>query len=118
MAAQLTPAQLAAEWQCSASYVRRLCRTGALRAMRLGSDWRISREAISEYEQRHTAQAATDATPDVALRQRTPLLLTALPDLPADYSPVFGDLWPDHAVRPAARRGGSVNKKTAGSQRH
>jgi excisionase family DNA binding protein len=66
--AYLTPRQLATQWQCSASHVRRLCRRGELQAMRLGSDWRISAEAAAAYEAAHTTRRP-DVTFDVTVRK-------------------------------------------------
>lgn len=85
MAAYLTARDVAARWACSPSYVRRLARSGQLAGMRLGSDWRFGAAAITAYEDRHTTQPAEPTKP--AERRATAAL-------PADYEPVFTDLWP------------------------
>lgn len=117
----LTPQQVAAQWSCSDETVRRLCRSGQLRAMRLGDSWRIPSEALIEYRQRHTvsADAVEAASPSASQPQpaTSPAALGPLTDLPADYEPVFKELWPDHVARPATRRGGSATKKTARQRR-
>lgn len=113
MAAHLTPRDVAQQWQCHPDTVTKLCRRGLLRALRIGTAWRITPEAVAEYEARHTSEptaAPTPATNGVAVRQ-TVSHLSALPELPADYVPVFGDQWPTHVARPATRRGGSASKK-------
>ena len=87
MAAMLRPSDLAAMWQCSAGHIRKLCRTGQLRAMRLGSDWRISPEAVSAYEAANTNERR--AMPcDSVTGAATPSRRPALPE--GDYVPVFG----------------------------
>jgi excisionase family DNA binding protein len=64
MAAFMTTAEVAARWGCSARHVRDLCASGELRAMRLGIDaWRIAVADVEAYEQRHTTQARSNATP-------------------------------------------------------
>lgn len=62
--ALLKPTDVAARWQCSGDHVRKLCRTGRLRAMRLGTDWRLSLTDVEAYEAAHM----TDVTPKVTLR--------------------------------------------------
>lgn len=114
----LTVQQVAAQWACSDETVRRLCRSGALRAMRLGDSYRIPPEALDEYRQQHTAAAPITPAPASQPQPATsPAALGPLPDLPADYEPVFPELWPNHVARPATRRGGSATKRTARQSR-
>jgi excisionase family DNA binding protein len=115
MSAYLTPQQVARVWACSGETVRRLCASGELRAVRVGALWRIPAEALEEYRQRHTVAAAppVQASPPAPM----PVALGPLPDLPADYEPVFPELWPTHVARPATRRGGSARTKRAASVR-
>ena len=88
MAAMLRPSDLAAIWQCSAGHIRKLCRTGELRAMRLGSDWRISPEAAADFEAANTNEGRTQPC-DVATAAGTKRTVgAALPE--GDYVPVFG----------------------------
>ena len=84
----LTPADVARRWQCSPCHVRRLCRTRALAAMRLGSDWRISSAAVEAYERAHTTEPA-----DVSKPVPPPVPSVAVGGLPDDYQPVFPELW-------------------------
>jgi excisionase family DNA binding protein len=54
-----TPPQLADEWGCRADAVRHLCETGKLRAFKVGkSHWRITDEAVREYERGETPPPA------------------------------------------------------------
>jgi excisionase family DNA binding protein len=63
VAVYMTPREVAARWGCSARHVRRLCASGELRAMRLGLEsWRISLEAVTEYELAHTSGPAITPT--------------------------------------------------------
>lgn len=99
----LTPAQLAARWSCSASHIRRLCRTGELPAMRLGTDkWRVSLDAVTAYEQRQSTAPVESAPPASTPRREAAQPTTAGFVLPADYVPVFPDLWSGHQKRRAA----------------
>lgn len=101
----LTPREVAERWGCSARHIRRLCGSGELRAMRLGLEsWRISMDAVSEYEQRHTSEPAAPAP--TAAPKTQEVRPTAVVDgftLPADYTPCFPDLWPGHA--PQTKKG-------------
>lgn len=45
----LTPRDLAGEWECSPEFVTKLCRSGKLRAVRLGRLWRIRRADADEF---------------------------------------------------------------------
>lgn len=88
MSAMLRPSDLAAQWQCSAGHVRKLCRTGQLRAMRLGSDWRISPEAAAAYEAANTNERRAMPCGSVTAISSRRTAGAALPD--GDYVPVFG----------------------------
>lgn len=57
MSGLMTAQQVAERWQCSAEHVRSLCRTGRLRAMRLGVDWRISPADLERFEAGNTSAA-------------------------------------------------------------
>ena len=110
----LTPRQVAERWGCSPRHVRRLCASGELRAMRLGIDaWRISLEAVEAYE----AAQTSGPVPSTSHERPTPEPIATAAEgvvLPADYEPVFPALWgmaPEEAAQPAARRGGSAQRK-------
>ena len=115
MAAYLTARQLAERWNCGASYVRKLCRSGVLPAMRLGSDWRISEAAVTAYEQARTSEPAEieTAAPAMAQKVKEVTNTTTLDGftLPADYAPVFKDLWPGHEVSTTRKRPFAGTKK-------
>ena len=71
--------------------------------MRLGSDWRISVAAAEAHEQRQTSKPVEAPAPPAAPRTETRAVSTVDGiSLPADYVPVFGDLWPGHV--PAKKR--------------
>jgi len=46
----MTPDEVAARWRSSPGAVRKLLRTGALKGFRVGTAWRVKREAVEEYE--------------------------------------------------------------------
>ena len=50
MTRPLTPEMLADRWLCSAETVRQLVKRGDLRGFRLGRMFRITMEAVEEYE--------------------------------------------------------------------
>ena len=124
MASFITARQLSERWGCSPQHVRRLCAAGSLRAMRLGLDasrdaWRISEEAIAEYELAHTSHPAVKQ-PDRAPSRLSPPGPTGtaaiLGPLPDGYEPRFPEAWglPSRttgAVSSAAGRGRSTGKK-------
>lgn len=107
MAGLLTAEQVAEEWQCSPSHVRRLARQQQLAAVRIGADWRFSLQAVEAYEAARTTAAAVEQPAPAVASQPSAHPLTGVPDLPADYEPVFKDLWADRAASPAAGRGRS-----------
>lgn len=73
----LTPAIIAARWDCSAAHVRRLCASGELIALKIGErGWRITTEALAAYEATHTNAAATAAS--VAPRELPQIPLSAV----------------------------------------
>lgn len=88
MTAFLTPADVATRWQCSPGHVRRLCRSGALVAMRLGADWRIAVGAVEAYEQGQTP--TSDPAPEQPTVAPDHVAVGGLPD---GYEPVFPELW-------------------------
>lgn len=112
----MTPRQVAERWACDPSTVRALIRRGELPAMRLGLDsWRVAVSAIEAYEQARTV--APEPEPQLAqIGKLAPAIkevttYTTTVDgftLPADYAPVFPELWPGHAPR----------TKKAAPQRH
>lgn len=59
-----TPRELAELWQCSVEHVLDLIRSGRLRGFSLSKPgskrprWRVSTDAITEYESQHCAQVA------------------------------------------------------------
>lgn len=85
--AALKPSQVAALWACSAGQVRKLCRTGQLRAMRLGSDWRISQEAVSDFEAAHTTSAPAQQTTSVTAITVAPSYRPAV-EIGGEYEPI------------------------------
>lgn len=109
----LTPADVARELQVSPRTVGRWIERGDLPALRVDSIVRISRQALAEWQRRHETTALnTSATeganaPAATVRSRpvSPLPFGPLPD---GYTPVFGDLRPESAARPAVRRSGSA----------
>lgn len=112
MAAHLTPVDVAREWQCSAETVRRLCRTGELRALQIGDLWRISPAAVAEYEARHTTRGAAPipASQPAAATSPAPLVYLdgALPERWWEQEQATTNV-----ARPATRRGGSAARKSA-----
>jgi excisionase family DNA binding protein len=48
----LTTGAIAARWDCSKRTVEDLCRSKALRAVKLAGHWRVSPEDLAEYEGR------------------------------------------------------------------
>lgn len=56
-----TPAELAARWKCSASFVRRLIDNGELPAFRIGNKLlRVTAEAVEGYERSQRTNARID----------------------------------------------------------
>lgn len=91
MAAQfLTTAQVAERWQCDRSTVTALARGGKLTGLRLGTDWRFSLAAVEAYETRQTTGAPETAPAPKEVQRPTAVAGIALP---ADYEPVFPELW-------------------------
>lgn len=105
MTAFMTPRELAERWSCDPSYVRKLGRSGALPGMRLGTDWRFSLAAIEAYERGHTS-ASAEAGPELPPAPKEVTYTTSVDGfaLPADYEPVFADLWPGHEPTATKRR--------------
>lgn len=108
----MTPRQVAEQWECSPEHVQRLCKRGELAAMKLARrGWRISPAAVEAYEAAHTS--ATPATanetpkPEASRREEVQRPVTTVGGftLPADYEPVFKDLWPFHETKKSASRG-------------
>ena len=90
MSTFLTPASVAERWNCSSGHVRRLCRSGALAAMRLGSDWRIAVAAVETYEQvGRQEQPKSEPTQEAVAAP----VHVAVGELPRGYEPVFPELW-------------------------
>ncbi|TYL50404.1 helix-turn-helix domain-containing protein [Agromyces mariniharenae] len=56
----LTPDEVAAIYRVTGATIRRLIRTGEMRAVRVGSQWRIPRSALSEtpHTERTTGRAS------------------------------------------------------------
>lgn len=110
----MTPREAAERWGCTAGFVRKLCRSGELPAMRLGLEaWRISLAAVEAYERRHTSEATEAAapSPNQEIRSVGEILTTSLGfELPADYRPVFPALWPGHEPQNKKKRLSAVTK--------
>lgn len=53
---RLTIQQVAELWQCEHQKVRRLIKSGELRAIKVGAEYRIPSAAIEEYEQANTVR--------------------------------------------------------------
>lgn len=105
MAIYLTPREVADRWRCSARQVRRLCASGELVAMRLGLEsWRIAVAAVEAYERANTRAGHADEAPKPEAPRRKEVAVAGLDgfELPPDYEPVFGHLWPGHV--PAKRK--------------
>ena len=105
----LTAVDVAGRWSCSAGYVRKLARRGDLPGLRLGSDWRFSLAAVEAYERRHTsapAEPIAAPAPTTVQRAQEVTNTTSVDGfaLPADYAPVFPDLWPGHAPQAKEKR--------------
>lgn len=88
--------------------------------MRLGSDWRISLEAVAAYEAAHTTAPAVETVQPIRAAA-SPAMRPAV-DLGGEYEPVVKGPVPWRssvlpAASPAARRGGSATTKKAGVQR-
>lgn len=105
MAAYLTARQVAERWACSPKTVIRLAERGALAGVRVGDLWRFGVAAVEAYEAAHTTAAETvQPAPTPAPRKqevRPPTTVDGF-TLPADYEPVFKDLWPFHETKKAA----------------
>ena len=97
MAIFMTPRQVAERWSCSPRHVRRLCLSGELAAMRLGTDWRISVAAVEAHEAGQTSQPAADTTGTAASETGAPVF-----ELPARYEQRFPHLL---GMEPATRAG-------------
>lgn len=103
MSAFMSPRQVAERWGCSARQVRRLCADGYLPAMRLGIDaWRISVTAVEAYESARTPSAVPAPSAPPKEQEVRPATTVDGFTLPADYIPVFPDLWPLHETKKAA----------------
>lgn len=116
----LTPKDVAARWGCHPNHVGRLCASGQLRAMKLGSrGWRISPEALAEYEARQTTAPADELKAARVARAITKALgVGPAVDLGADatYDAVFAGPVPwrsevIEAASPAAGRTRGAGKK-------
>lgn len=107
MASLMTAAQVAERWACSPSHVKRLARSGQLRAVRIGNIWRFRLESVEAYEAGATSGPAAVEPAAPAARPA----LAVVDSLPADYSPVFPELWADRAALPAAGRGRSATTR-------
>lgn len=105
MAAYLTARQVAERWACSPKTVIRLAERGQIAGVRVGDLWRFGVAAVEAYELAHTTSAETvQAAPTSAPRTqevRPPTIVDGFA-LPADYEPVFKDLWPFHETKKAA----------------
>lgn len=106
MSQYLRPAEVAARWACSPAHVRTLAARGELRGMKIGAkDWRFSLEAVLDFEGRNTPEATASAPAQEATNQEVsrPTAIDGFA-LPADYVPVFPNLWSADATKKAALR--------------
>lgn len=108
MAQYMTPREVGERWHCSPRHVRRLCASGRLRGMRIGLDaWRIPLAAVEAYEAANTSAPSNEAPkPEAPKEVHRPITIDGFA-LPADYSPVFPELWPGHEVA-AKKKAASV----------
>lgn len=101
MATFMKTADVAARWDCDRSTVTARARSGELVGMRIGTDWRFSVAAVEAYERRHTSEPAPEQPPTASAptpkEVRPPVTVDGF-TLPADYEPVFKDLWPGHVA--------------------
>lgn len=103
----MTTREVAARWGCDRTTVTERARSGELVGMRLGRDWRFAVSAVESFEQRNTTSAETVETapaPAAPKEVRAPVKLDGF-TLPANYEPVFKDLWPLHETKKSASRG-------------
>jgi excisionase family DNA binding protein len=118
----LTPRQVAERWGCSPRHVRRLCRSGELRAMRLGQDaWRISMEAVETFEQARTSGAASSTSDEGRKAEVVRPVFGVLVESGADL--VLPERWWESqpttgAASSAAGRGRSTGKKKTALSSH
>lgn len=110
MALYLTARQVADRWGCSMRQVQRLCTSGELRAMRLGSDWRITTAAVEAYEAAH----ANGSEPSASIEAREPEpIRTVFGALEEGGMPLaLPERWweGDSLASPAAGRGRSTGR--------
>lgn len=125
-ASYLTPQQLAERWSCDETTVQKLCRTGELRAMRLGRAWRIAVAEVERFEDDATeracdeAMAAHAATEPVEMAPRAKQAWhRAAVELDGEYVPVVKGVVPwrssviEESASPAGRRGSAAQRETA-----
>lgn len=102
----MTAQQVADRWGCSVRTVNRMAQSRQVSALKRGRHWRFPTDAVDAYERAHTA-APTSAQYGGAEGQQACLTgLTAVPDLPPDYEPVFPELWGLSAAAPVSPTGG------------
>lgn len=115
MSEWLTPAQVAAELQVSRRTVGRWIDSGDLPALRVGSVVRVGRQALVEWQRRHEINNRPDGEQTTASGASAPAATTRAPlplgSLPADYTPIFPELWQTDAALPAAARGRTTKAK-------
>jgi excisionase family DNA binding protein len=89
----LTPREVGERWHCSPRHVRRLAERHQLPGLRVGGAWRFSLDSVEAYEAGHTT--ACESAPTTAPAPKEVQLATGAAGftLPADYEPVFKDLW-------------------------
>lgn len=111
----MTPREVAQRWGCSASHVRRLCASERLPAMRLGLDkWRIAVSAVEAYERGQTATSAhADEAPKPEAPRREERAVATIDglELPADYRPVFPELWLGHEPQDTKKRPSAATQR-------
>lgn len=100
----MTTAELAERWRRHPSWVRKLIRSGRLAALKLGAEYVVGLEAVEDFERAQTTASHADEAPKPEAPRREDAAVTTLDgfELPADYEPVFGHLWPGHV--PAKRK--------------
>lgn len=107
MPAYLTPDELAARWRRSRRHVNRMAQQRRIPAVRIEGGWRFSLAAIEAYEAGHTTTVEPEQPAPTSAPREVPAATTVDGfTLPADYEPVFKDLWPLHKTKKSASAGG------------
>lgn len=110
----LTPEQAGAILGVSGSTVRRLLNRGELRGVRIGGQWRLSEQSLTDWVAAHETGAPTASAATPAARVAPTVAHPVGPLIgPAPEEPMFPHLWglPAHsAALPAAGRGRTTQR--------